>query len=317
MNLCYLIISASIFHSTKAQCIYDQKGNGVCGDLSNIMTVKIFVDNYTSSLNYLYLIGANMSHLDEDLMVTTNMTKLVFNRVRLLLIHPKALAKCPRLHQLEFINSLAINMPMDFLIFASPVLKILVLRHNNIISFYFGSSSGHLVNTQVFTGIEILDLRDNDLRTLKVDLISTFPSMKSFKLSGNPLVCPCNDVNSPRLNIIKWISNMEYIDPSVKADLAMVTCRSPQCGNRTYPMLTSSLDVCPHTLRLDIMSEHSFNHVYIIFSLLLCLVAIKIVYTLMRALRTSRHNSEIKFRDIEEKYRASLASDKDLQKEGI
>jgi Leucine-rich repeat (LRR) protein len=137
------------------------------------------------SLEILDLGSNNIEHLDRDMFI--GLFKLTFINLgenKLQYLHPDTFFMLPNLQQLHFGENPGLQIPTDRNIIKSHSLSVLSIRSSNISS----------VSVETFanvSGLEMLNLGNNSLRTVDIDILRALPKLSTLHLYWNPLQCDC------------------------------------------------------------------------------------------------------------------------------
>ena len=138
-----------------------------------------------NSLEYLGLSDNNLQHLDSAMFSgLINLKRILLSVNKLQFIHPDTFLGSPNLRRLYLRSNPTLQIPTDHNFINSLSLSHLDISECNISS----------LSVETFSNVSVLewlDLRDNNLRTVDINILKALPKLSTLFLYGNPLQCDC------------------------------------------------------------------------------------------------------------------------------
>ena len=138
-----------------------------------------------NSLEYLELMDNKLEHLDSDVFSGLgNLRHMKLGRNQLQYLHPDTFLGLPNIKQLHLDNNTGLQIPTDSNFINSPSLSRLDISLCNVSS----------LSNETFakaSALELLGLRQNNLRTVDINIFTALPKLFTIYLEGNPLQCDC------------------------------------------------------------------------------------------------------------------------------
>ena len=138
-----------------------------------------------SRLEYLDLSYNRLQHLDSDVFSgLVNLKRVTLEGNKLQYLNPDTFASLPDLQILFLSNNSDLQIPTDRHFINSHSLKALGISFCNVRS----------VSVETFANVsalELLDLRENNPRSVDINILRALPELSTLYLYGNPLQCDC------------------------------------------------------------------------------------------------------------------------------
>ena len=138
-----------------------------------------------NNLRYLGLFNNGIEHLDRDVFSgLVNLNEINLQRNKIKYIHPDTFLGLPKLQTLLLGYNPTLTIPTDRNLINSHSLSYLVLPDSSVIS----------LSVETFANVSaigLMDVSENNLRTVDVNILRALPKLYTVYLNGNPLQCDC------------------------------------------------------------------------------------------------------------------------------
>jgi len=160
-----------------------------------------------NSLEALLLNNNKLEHWDSAVFSgLVNLRAIVLSGNNLQYLHPDTFVGLPNLQLLVLSNNPTLHIPTDRNFIHSHSLISLFLKLCNISSL----SAETFANV---SALELLELRNNNLRTLDVNILRALPKLSRLELNYNPLQCDCQ-----LKEVWRWCEDRKILTEYVECD---------------------------------------------------------------------------------------------------
>jgi Leucine-rich repeat (LRR) protein len=156
-------------------------------DISYCNVSSVSVDTFAnvSALEWLDLRYNRLERLDSVVFSgLLNLKEIYLSGNNLQYLHPDTFLRLSNLQMLHLEENWALQIPTDRHFINSYSLSHLDISNCNVSS----------VSVETFTNVsalKLLDLSDNNMRTVDINILRALPKLSTFYLYGNPLQCDC------------------------------------------------------------------------------------------------------------------------------